>query len=231
MNDYVEHYLKKIFLPDEFYEMQQLANKHKVDIKIVDEVTLKQAYKKIALKTHPDKYPDATEDFIKAKQLLEQKNSPLPTELYTPIIKKLQKANIIVEAADTAIDSVRAFKDPSLENVLKVGTGCIHLASMYTGKTGVMLPIAAAGSVYQAYQGDYWEATTSMTKAIGFTLMFSTVYTTAPAVAVAVAVVLSAGFTGYATYSMLNNGYELYNEFLESNSINDTNSNQDTFDF
>jgi hypothetical protein len=227
LNDYVEHYLKKIFLPDEFYEMQQLANKHKVDIKIVDEVTLKQAYKKIALKTHPDKYPDATEDFIKAKQLLDQKESPLPTELYAPIMQKLQKANIIVEAADTAIDSIRAFKDPSLENVLKVGIGCIHLASMYTGKTGVMLPIAAAGSVYQAYQGDYWEATTSMTKAIGFTLMFSTVYTTAPAVAV----VLSAGFTGYATYSMLNNGYELYNEFLEPNPINDSNSNQDTFDF
>jgi len=216
LNDYVEHYLKKIFLPDEFYEMQQLANKHKVDIKIVDEVTLKQAYKKIALKTHPDKYPDATEDFIKAKQLLDQKESPLPTELYAPIMQKLQKVNIIVEAADTAIDSIRAFKDPSLENVLKVGTGCIHIVSMYTGKTGVMLPIAAAGSVYQAYQGDYWEAATSMTKAIGFTLMFSTVYATAPAVAV----VLSAGFTGYATYSMLNNGYELYKEyFITENNV------------
>lgn len=218
-------YLKKIFLPDEFYEMQQLANKYKVDIKIVDEVTLKQAYKKIALKTHPDKYPDDTEDFIKAKQLLEQKEGPLPTELYTPIMQKLQKVNIIVEAVDTAIDSVRAFKDPSLENVLKVGAGCVHLASMYTGKTGVILPIAVVGSAYQAYQGDCWKAATSMTKAIGFTLMFSTVYTTAPAVAV----VLSTGFTGYATYSMLNNGYELYNEFLEPNPIND--SNQDTFDF
>ena len=225
LNNYVEHYLKKIFLPDEFYEMQQLANKYKVDIKIVDEVTLKQAYKKIALKTHPDKYPDDTEDFIKAKQLLEQKEGPLPTELYTPIMQKLQKVNIIVEAVDTAIDSVRAFKDPSLENVLKVGAGCVHLASMYTGKTGVILPIAVVGSAYQAYQGDCWKAATSMTKAIGFTLMFSTVYTTAPAVAV----VLSTGFTGYATYSMLNNGYELYNEFLEPNPIND--SNQDTFDF
>ena len=162
------------------------------------------------------KNDNSTEDFIKAKQLLEQKDSPLPTELYTPIMEKLQKANIIVEAADTAIDSVRAFKDPSLENILKVGTGCIHLVSMYTGKTGVMLPIAAAGSAYQAYQGDYWEAATSMTKAIGFTLMFSTVYATAPAIAI----VLSAGFTGYATYSMLDNGYELYNEFLEPNSIN-----------
>ena len=201
LNDYVEHYLKKIFLPNEFYEMQQLANKHKVDIEIVDEVTLKQAYKKIALKTHPDKYLDATEDFIKAKQLLEQK-SPISTELYTPI------------------DSIRAFKDPSLENVLKVSTGCIHLVSMYTGKTGVMLPIAVAGSAYQAYQGDYWEAATSMTKAIGFTLMFSTIYTTAPAVAV----VLSAGFTGYATYSMLNNGYEL----IMSNSINNIDLDYDT---
>ena len=227
LNNYVEHYLKKLFLPNEFYEMQQLANKHKVDIEIVDEVTLKQAYKKIALKTHPDKYPDTTEDFIKAKQLLEQKDSPLPTELYTPIMEKLQKANIIVEAADTAIDSVRAFKDPSLENILKVGTGCIHLVSMYTGKTGVMLPIAAAGSAYQVYQGDYWEAAASMTKAIGFTLMFSTAYATAPAIAV----VLSAGFTGYATYLMLDNGYELYNEFLEPNPINNTDSNQITFDF
>jgi len=227
LNNYVEHYLKKLFLPNEFYEMQQLANKHKVDIKIVDEVTLKQAYKKIALKTHPDKYPDTAEDFMKAKQLLEQKESPLPTELYTPIMEKLQKVNIVVEAVDTTIDSIRAFKDPSLENVLKVGTGCVYLASMYTGKTGVMLPIAAAGSAYQVYQGDYWEAAASMTKAIGFTLMFSTIYTTAPAVAV----VLSTGFTGYATYSMLNNGYKLYNEFLEPSPINDINLNQDTFDF
>jgi len=47
-------------------------------------------------------------------------------------------------------------------------------------------------------------------------LMFSTVYATAPAVAV----VLSAGFTGYATYSMLNNGYELYKEyFITENNV------------
>ncbi|MSO14598.1 hypothetical protein [Rickettsiales endosymbiont of Trichoplax sp. H2] len=227
LNSYIEYYLKKLFLPNEFYEMQQLANKHKVDIKIVDEVTLKQAYKKIALKTHPDKYPDATEDFIKAKLLLEQEDTPLPIGLYTAIIERLQKTNIIVKATDTAIDIVRAFKDPSLENVLKVGTGCIYLTSMYIGKTGVMLPVAVAEAGYQVYQGDYWEAAISMTKTIGYTLVFSTAYVTAPAIAVAT----STGFTCYATYSMLNNGYELYNDLLEPNPTNNTNSNQDDFLF
>ena len=227
LNDYVGNYFKKIFLPDEFYDMQKLANKHNIDIKIVDEPTLKQAYKKIALKTHPDKYPDATEDFIKAKQLLEQKESRLPTELYTSIMQKLQKVNLIVQAVDTAIDSVRVFKDPSLENVLKVGTGCIYLTSMYIGKIGVMIPVAVAEAAYQVYQGDYWEAAISMTKTIGYTLVFSTAYVTDPATAVAT----STGFTCYATYSMLNNGYELYNDLLEPSPTNNTNSNQDNFLF
>ena len=218
LNDYVENYLKKIFLPNEFYEIQQLANKYKVDIKIVDEPTLKQAYKKIALKTHPDKNLDATEDFIKVKQLSEQKEGLFPTELYTSIMtimQKLQKVNIIVETVDTTIDTVRAFKDRSLENILKVATGCIHIASMYAVKTGVILPIAVLGSAYQIYQADYWEAAASMTKAIGYTLIYSTAYDTAPALAL----ILSTGFTGYNTYSMLNNGYELYNEFLEPSPV------------
>lgn len=39
---------------------------------------------------------------------------------------------------------------------------------MSTGKTGMMFPIATVESVYQAYKGDYWEAATSIIKAIGY---------------------------------------------------------------
>ena len=219
LDKYVENYLKILFLPNKFHLMQEIANKHKINIKVVDSNTLKQAFHKIALKTHPDKYSAATEDFIKAKQLIEQINDPISTELYKPIMEQLREFNIIVKGLDVIIEAVRTFKDPSLENTLKATIGCIQLASIYAEMTNIIFPITAIGSLYQAYQGNYWESTMLITKSIGFTLMFSTVYAAAPALSV----VLSAGFTGYAVYSTINNGYNLYNEFLDPDQFNSNN--------
>ena len=58
-------------------------------------------------------------------------------------MNKLQNANIILETADTVTNSVRAFKDLSLENILTVSAGCIHLTNMYIENNRVisLLPL------------------------------------------------------------------------------------------
>ena len=75
-----------------------------------------------------------------------------------------------------------------------------------------MLSIAVVRSAYQVYQGDYWKAAASVLTATGFTLTFSTVYDAASTIIV-VTVIITTGFTCYATYSMLSYDYELRYEF------------------
>jgi len=61
LNEYVENWLQKLALANKKAEMQKLANKHGVGIKVVDGESLQSAFMKIAKKTHPvsnDNYPD-----------------------------------------------------------------------------------------------------------------------------------------------------------------------------
>jgi hypothetical protein len=207
LNDYIEQYFKKILLPNEFQAMQEIANRYNVNIK---EGTLKQAYRIIASKTHPDKHQDATAtaDFIKAKQLSEQQDNPISIELYKPVIEQLCKVNIVIKVADTTIDMARGYREVSIDNGVKVGIDIAQLVGIYKGLSYIGLPISIGGAAYQAYKGNYADATTSIITTVGFGILTTTVYTTAPALGLG----MSIGFTTYAGYGMMKNGYNLYNE-------------------
>jgi len=218
MNENVDYYLRKILLPNKYQEMQQLINKYKMSIKIIDDASLKSGYKKIALETHPDKTvgvseklrADMQKDFIKADNLLKQ-DTIASSEIYKPVINKLYNANLFIKIADTSIDITKGFIKPTLENGLKISIDCMQLSAMYYGSYGVMLPIAIIGALYQIYNDDYEGAVKSVITSAGITFMSTAVYAAAPALSVT----FTAGFTGYAGYTMLKNGYELYYEWYD----------------
>lgn len=74
-----------------------------------------------------------------------------------------------------------------------------------------MLPISSMGALYQIYDGDYENAIKTIITSVGITFMTTAVYSAAPALSV----ILATSYTGYAGYTMFQNGYELYDEWLE----------------
>ena len=218
LNKFADYFLRKIFLPNRYQEMQKLITKYSINMQVFSEESLKNTYKKIALKTHPDKTigineelrADMQKDFMKANNLLKQ-DTIASSEIYKPVMNKLYKANLFIKVADTSIDITKGFIKPTLESGLKISIDFIQLSSMYYGSYGVMLPITIIGAAYQIYNDDYEGAVKSVITSTGITFMSTAVCAAAPALSV----ILTAGFTGYAGYTMLQNGYELYYEWQE----------------
>ena len=218
LNEYSDYFLRKLSLPNKYQEMQQLTSKYKMSTKVVDDESLKIAYKKIALETHPDKTigiseelrADMQKDFMKAGDLLKQ-NVIVSSEIYKPVMDKLYKANLFIKVADTSIDITKGLIKPTLENGLKISIDCIQLSAMYYSNYAIMVPTTALGVLYQIYNSDYIGATASVVTSTGIVVMSAAVYAAAPALSVT----LTAGFTGYTGYTMLKNAYELYYEWQD----------------
>jgi hypothetical protein len=102
----------------------------------------------------------------------------------------------------------RGYREVSVDNGVKVGIDIAQLVGIYKGLSYIGLPISIGGAAYQAYKGNYADATTSIITTVGFGILTTTVYTTAPALGLG----MSIGFTTYAGYGMMKNGYNLYNE-------------------
>lgn len=116
LNECADYFLRKLFLPNKYQEMQKLANKHLISIKVYNDENLKNAYKKIATVTHPDKTigiseelrEDMQKDFMKANDLLKQ-DTIASQEIYKPVIDKLYKTNLFIKVTDTSIRFNKAY--------------------------------------------------------------------------------------------------------------------------
>ena len=90
VNSKIDYLLRKFLIVNNYREMQNLINKYNIKINVVNDESLKSAYKKLAFLTHPDKTTGLPEelritmkqDFIKANNLLEFEKNTL-----TPIIQ------------------------------------------------------------------------------------------------------------------------------------------------
>ena len=217
INDDIEKYVNKFFAVNKYGKIQKLADKYNIGIKVIDEDTLKSAYRKIALQTHPDKVKteETKKDFLLAKELLDQGEDSLVKDVYALRMKQIQNINIGIKVIDTLIDAGRATYEPTPVNKIKVAIGIVQLTALYMGKTGVALPVSIMGGLYQAYEGNWEGAVKTVVFGVGITIMYSAL----PAIALP----LSAAFTVYSVWSTFNNGYELYNElYLEDVSTADS---------
>ena len=211
INNWLEGYIKKIFIPNKYEKMQGFADKYNIDIKVVDEVTLKMAFYKIALKIHPDKNKDITAgaDFEEVKNLYKMSEKDIDlNDIYRPIIKNIEKANLVIRGADAAIDTVRVLHDPTFMNMVKATTDIVQVYTLAVGKIGIATPISIGSAAYQAYEGDYQGAASTLATTAAVSIVYSTVCTTIPALSIPLII----GFTGYAVYNTIKNGYDLYNE-------------------
>jgi hypothetical protein len=183
--------------------MQTLADKYNIGIEIKDQASFNKAYKKISLNTHPDRWPGREEDFMKASELHKPSS---PGDGYSRAMEGLHKANIIIKFTDTVIDVTRLTINPTTDNALKTIIDSAQCIGLYNGNHLAMWSGTAVNAAYHVYNEDYKSAASSILMSVGFTLMSMAVASKLP--------VLSAlAFTGYATYSMLDNGYDLYNEW------------------
>jgi hypothetical protein len=194
-------------------EMQKLANKHGVGIKVVDGESLQSAFKEIAKKTHPDRNVNNGEesenlvaDFIKATGLVKERDTnKITSEICNPIMEKLMGVNVILRVTDVAIDTVRGIMEGTEESVMKASVGYVQLAAMYKGQYGIIPLLTCKDAVYQAYQGEYEGAVNTAAIGVGLPLIAVAVYAKAPVIGT----VMSIGFTLHGVYGVLNNMYDL----------------------
>ena len=224
VNDKLEEYIVGWLSPDKYQEMQELANQYKIDIDIKDRASFNKAYKLISFNTHPDKAgKDAsTNDFITATNIKKgvNKHFNMTEKLYAPAIDVIQKANLGIKIGDVSIEVIRATHDPSIGNVVKATTGMISTTALYMGKSGIMnytLPIEMG---YKIYEEDYVGAASSAVLGVTTIFTYSALCGSMPVLSIP----LTAGMTVYSGYSMVKNGYNLYNELneekIESNQFN-----------
>ena len=219
VNDKLEGYMVNWISPDRYKSMEALASKYGVEVDIGDEKSLEKAYKKVSLKTHPDKTIrleeevriEAEADFKKATEIKEgtEGNFNIAEKVYGPVMNVVQKANLGIKGKDVTIETVRAISDPSVGNIVKATTGGITAASLFMGKTGVMkytLPIEMG---YKVYEGDYTGAVQSGISGVATTLAYS-----ALCARQVLCVPVTVGMTAYGGWNVLKNGYNLYNELF-----------------
>ena len=214
-NDKLEEYIVGWLSPDRDKEMQELANKYGVKIEVKDRESFNKAHKLISLKTHPDKVGknELNDDFITATKIKEGVNEHfnITEKLYAPAVDVIQKANLGIKIGDASIELVRATYDPSVGNVVKATTGMISTTALYMGKSGIMnytLPIEMG---YKIYEEDYMGAASSAVSGVATIFAYSALCGSMPVLSIP----LTAGMTVYSGYSMLKNGYNLYNELNE----------------
>lgn len=225
VNDKLEEYIVGWLSPDKYQEMQELANQYTIEIDIKDKDSFDKACKLISLNTHPDKVGKneaLNNDLITATKIKEGVNEHfnITEKLYAPAVDLIQKANLGIKIGDVSIEVVRATHDPSIGNVVKVVTGMISTTALYMGKSGIMnytLPIEMG---YKIYEEDYVGAASSAVSGVATIFTYSALCGSMPVLSIP----LTAGMTVYSRYSMLKNGYNLYNELneekIESNQFN-----------
>ena len=220
INDKLEGYIVSWISPDRYKSMEGLASKYGIKVKIKDEKGLEKAYKKLSLKTHPDKTIrleeeakiEAEVDFKKATEIKEGRegNFNIAETIYTPIMNVVRKANLGIKVVDVSIEIVRTTYDPTIGNIIKATTGVVTSSALYLGKSGVIkvtLPIEIG---YKVYEEDYTGAINSGISGMATTLAYGAVCATMPVLCMPITV----GLTVYSGYNVLENGYKLYNELF-----------------
>lgn len=212
LNSHVEGLFRNYITYSKFKDMQHLADKYRIDV-VVDMDNLKSVYHKIARKTHPDKVLGYEDDFkaaTSARKFLEQDGDEfIMADLYKPIMNKLQKVNIGIKIADTAVDTGRLIYNPTENNIIKVGVDFAQLAGFYMQSPIAIISTTAIDSFYQIYEdNNFLGAISSVAKNAGLVMAVSVISANAPALYV----VTTAGFTLYGGYSLAKNVYDLAND-------------------
>lgn len=207
-NRQLDTYFKQMFGVSEYEELQALADKYNIGIKVTDKNSAQKSYRKIALQTHTDKAQDSIEekqrDFIRAKALSEVDSSVTDKEIYSPIMAGLDKIHSGIRLAGSLVDTIKLLNDPSQNNIIKTAIGYGYLAETIIGHSVGMKYLASLNIGYQLYQGEYGEAASSVAKMAGYMLPGMLM-----APAPALAVTIKAGFIAYDTYYT---AAELYGE-------------------
>jgi hypothetical protein len=207
-NRQLDTYFKQMFGVSEYEELQALADKYNIGIKVTDKNSAQKSYRKIALQTHTDKAQDNIEekqrDFIRAKALSEVDSAVTDKEIYSPIMAGLDKIHSGIRLAGSLVDTIKLINDPSQNNIIKTAIGYGYLAETITGHSVGIKYLASLNIGYQLYQGEYGEAASSAAKMAGYMLPGMLM-----APAPALAVTLKAGFIAYDAYYTAT---ELYGE-------------------
>lgn len=217
VNDKLEEYIVGWLSPDKY---QELANQYKIEIDIKDKYSFDKACKLISLNTHPDrvgKNEALNNDFITATKIKEGVNEHfnITEKLYAPAVDVIQKANLGIKIGDVSIEVVSATHDPSIGNVVKAVTGMISTTALYMRKSDIMnytLPIEMG---YKIYEEDYVGEASSAVSGVATIFTYSALCGSMPVLSIP----FTAEMTVYSGYSMLKNGYNLYNELNEEKRI------------
>ena len=94
---------------------------------------------------------------------------------------------------------------------MKATTGMMSTTALYMGKGGIMYYTLPIEMGYKIYQEDYSGAVSSAVSGAATIFAYSALCGSMPVLSIP----LTAGMTLYSGYSMLNNGYNLYNELYE----------------
>jgi hypothetical protein len=199
-------YVSTFFKPNSYTELQILADKYDVNVKVIDAHSARIAYKKIAIKTHPDKVGGNTEDFRLAKVLSEQ-TSEISVN-YNQIMSNLDQSHTVVRAVRTLTDMVKIYNEPEQVNIISTLANCGYLVESLTSNPIGIKYFSGLAIGYQLYEGDYRGALTSAATFVIYTAPVA-LMPSAPALAVT----LKAGFIAYDAYYAVP---ELYHELKEA---------------
>jgi hypothetical protein len=219
----VNHYVEGLFERSSYHELQTLTNKYNIEVKIVDERTAREAYKQIALKTHPDKVSGNIDDFRKAKELLEKpyKSSTSDFNSYINIFKNLNTLHSGVRAIPLINYAIRFYTNPKsdITEVTQVVIGSGYLVETVLGQSIGIRYVSYFNMMYQLYSEEYQSAFSTAIKSVIY-LFPGLLISSAPILAISLEVALVTYDAYYVISDLYTELSSLFVDDLFSRSIN-----------
>ena len=211
LDKYLEEILIKIFGTGGDKNLIELAQNYQIEI---EGQTLEQINRKLALKLHPDKggNKEAFQELQKVYEEATGKPSATDTNrMYVKTSNLISKINLGIKTADTVLDGVKLWQEPSENNTLQFLVSGVHLYSMTTKNPSISLGMGAVGIILQIHNEDYTGAMQTATITVGYTLGMVALSTTFPAIPTATSI----GLTTYSACSVAYKGYEILSGYIE----------------
>lgn len=229
-DDVLGNYIVRYLGINKYQEMQKLVNKYGItmegrNINISNDNELKQVYRKVAVKTHPDKNPDNIErkaDFNKAKELTTIDDSTYNKIKLHNLASKVDQAYQFTNGLKAVTDGMKLVREPNTDNFFKFGVDIGYAIEKTMGYNIGMKYIAPANVMYQLlYEGNYSDAMKSGLFMVGYMLP-DVVMTTCPAIGLTMkGVILAKSIYDVVPNFYNETNYLLGNKELDISSVSD----------